>query len=526
MAISLNQYVDITSVVGASAAVAQRQLIARMFTDNVLLPPQSFIEFSSAAAVGNYFGTSSVEYLRAAYYFGFVSKNGTQPQKISFARWVSTAVAPRIFGYPGTSAPQDYHNYTGITTGSFEITIGGVLLSLTNIDFSACTSLADVAAVLQTVIRTGSGAVFTSATVAYVATPGYAPNTGVFEFTGGATGANTISVGAGASGVDISQLIGWFPAIVNTNGNILPAVGSGAVFAPGSAVESITDTLEVSAGLSNNFGSFAFCPATPLTLDQNIEAATWNYGLNVVYMFMVPCSAANVSAWSNDSTGLGGIGGCGMTVSNVSGQYPEMLPMMILAATNYNAQNAVQNYEFQLSSTLTPSVTDDTTKQSYDAASVNYMGQTQTAGQFISFYQQGVLFGQSTDPLDMNVYANEEWLKDAASVALMNLLIALPKISANAQGRAQILAALQSVINLALFNGAISVGKVLTSAQIAEITSITGDEQAYYQVQTDGYWVDCVMVPSGSPVIYTAVYTLVYSKDDVIRKIQGTHVLI
>ena len=526
MAISLSQYVDITSTVGGSAAVAQRQLIGRLFTDNELLPPQSFIEFSNAMAVGNYFGFSSQEYLRALYYFGFVSKNATQPQLISFSRWVSAAIAPMIFGYPGTSAPLVYTNFTSITTGSFKITIGGTQLSLTDLDFSAATSLADVAAILQTAIRTGSGAVFTSATVAYVASPGYAPDTGVFQMTGGATGANSISIQPGTSGVDISGLIGWYPAVVNTNGNISPAIGSGAIWAAGSAVETITETLTTSDGLSNNFGSFAFCVASPLDLAQNIEAATWNNALNVVYMFMVPCTAANVSAWSNDTTGLGAIGGCGMTVSNTSGQYPEMLPMMILAATNYNAANSVQNYEFQMSASLTPSVTDDTTKESYDALSVNYMGQTQTAGQFVNFYQQGVLFGLSTDPLDMGTYANEEWLKNAAAVAIMNLLLTLPYISANAQGRSQILATLQSVINLGLLNGTISVGKTLTAAQIAEITSVTGDENAFYQVQTDGYWVDCVIQGSGSPVVYEAVYTLVYSKNDVIRFVQGSHILI
>ena len=33
--------------------------------------------------------------------------------------------------------------------------------------------------------------------------------------------------------------------------------------------------------------------------------------------------------------------------------------------------------------------------------------------------------GLSTDPLDMNTFANEQWLKDAAGVSIMNLLLAV-----------------------------------------------------------------------------------------------------
>ncbi len=120
-------------------------------------------------------------------------------------------------------------------------------------------------------------------------------------------------------------------------------------------------------------------------------------------------------------------------------EFPEMFPMMIEAATNYDGVNAVQNYEFQQVAGLTPSVSDDSTANAYDAINVNYYGVTQTAGQQIAFYQQGKLQGLITDPKDMNTYVNEIWLKDAATVAIMNLLLALNQISANAQGRSQIL---------------------------------------------------------------------------------------
>ena len=79
-----------------------------------------------------------------------------------------------------------------------------------------------------------------------------------------------------------------------------------------------------------------------------------------------------------------------------------------------------------------------------------HIGRTQTAGQNIDFYQRGYLCGGATDPLDMGVYANEMWLKDAIAASVMTLLLSVAKISANTQGRAQLLAQIQSVIQQAL----------------------------------------------------------------------------
>lgn len=512
MSINFNKYVDITSGVGASSVVSNRQLIGRFFTVNPLLPPQTFLEFSSAAAVGAYFGTTSEEYLRSLFYFGWISKNITTPQKISFARWANAATAPEIFG---NVQSQVLANYNVITTGSFGLTINGTVNMFSSLDFSAVGSLAAVAAILQTAIRTASGSMWTSATVTYDSTRG------CFDFVGGVTGAATISVQAGSTGVDITPSIGWLPEATYINGVYL----SGAIVAPGSAVETITEVLQSSSDQSNNFGSFAFVPALS-ELSEVQEAATWNDEQNVVFMFSVPVTSANAISWAAVGSGVGGIGGCGLTLQNISGQYAEQILMMIEAATNYSAVNSTQNYEFQQFPGLLPEVTDTATSDAMDALSINYYGQTQTAGQQISFYQRGVLQGGATDPLDMNVYANEQWLKDAAGAAIMTLLLSLAKVSANVQGRSQILTILQSVINQALNNGTISVGKPFNTIQILYITQLTGDPNAWYQVQNSGYWVNCTIVASGSPVTYKATYTLVYSKDDVIRMVDGTHVLI
>ena len=61
--------------------------------------------------------------------------------------------------------------------------------------------------------------------------------------------------------------------------------------------------------------------------------------------------------------------------------------------------------------------------------------------------------------------------------------------------------------------------------QIA-VTQLTGDPEAWRDVQINGYWADAVVVErTGESDIteYVVNYTLVYSKNDVVRKISGSH---
>jgi hypothetical protein len=139
------------------------------------------------------------------------------------------------------------------------------------------------------------------------------------------------------------------------------------------------------------------------------------------------------------------------------------------------------------------------------------------------------MMGLSTDAVDMNTYANEQWLKDAAGSAIMSLLLSMPKVSANEKGRAQLLTVIQSVIDTALFNGTIAIGKTLNTIQKLYIGSITGDDLAWHQVQAIGYWVDCVLesyVTVDGRTEWKASYTLMYGKDDVVRSVDGSHILI
>lgn len=284
----------------------------------------------------------------------------------------------------------------------------------------------------------------------------------------------------------------------------------------------ITDILTSTTDANNNFGSFVFAETLILA---NVElAAAWADSQNVRYMYSEDVTSANSTAWSE---ALIGLSGNALTLAQTN-EYHKLIPCTILAATDYTLRNSVQSYMYQ-EFTATPTVNTTTLSNSYDALRVNYYGQTQTAGQNISFYQRGYMNGLATDPTDMGTFANEMWLKDAFSSALLSLLLSMPQVAANKIGRSQILGTLQSVISQALYNGVISVGKTLNNTQKEFIASITGDDKAWYKIQSVGYWVACVIqdyVTTSGTTEYKAVYTLLYSKDDTVRSVVGSDILI
>jgi hypothetical protein len=499
MPIAFSKYINITSGVSAGNVVPVPQLLGRMISTNPLIPTGTILSFSDLDDVGTYFGTTSTEYLRARFYFGFISKSLQKAQGLSFSRWTNANTAPQIFGAPLAGIPTTLTNLQAITAGNFVLSLGGVTNTIGPLNFSSAGTLSAVATDIQTAIRTNTGTQWTGATVTYDSTRGS------FDFVGGDNTVNaTITVTAAGSN-DISSIIGW-----NNTGTIL---------SNGLQTETITQTLSNSTTINNNFGSFLFIPT--LDLAQVTEAAAWNITQNNFYQYCVPVSVANASSWS---AALITYAGLGMTLAPLSNEYPEQAPMMILAATNYNLAGATQNYMFQMFSGLTPSVTTTADSNTYDALSINYYGSTQEAGIPISFYQRGVLMGTDTSPLDMNTYANEQWLKRQIGATLLNLLLTVTQVPANTQGIAMVTAVIHAALILALLNGTISVGKTLTDAQKAQIDILTGIQNSWRAVQNQGYYL-VVSTEFISPN-WQINYLLVYSKEDDIRFINGIHSLI
>lgn len=498
MSIPFARYVNIVSGVGGGATVRQRDLILRLFTSSQFIGPDTVLEFDRAnlAAIASLFGSTSPEYTRAASYFGYISPAISAPERISFASYRPLAVGAAVFGNTDFKALTTLQN---ITAGAFSITLAGAVTNVAGVDFSAAVSFAAIAAELQTAIGAAG-------------LPGSAVTFANNRFSVQFADPGTVSIQATVSGAnDIATLLGLSEPV-------------GAINVTGSGAVTPVEAFQASEQLTDNFGYAIFVPT--LTIAEHETIAAYVDAANVKYQYGVPVSAANAAVWS---AALIGYAGTALTLSPIATEYPEIIPAAILAATRYDRRNSVQNYMFKQNAGITPSVTDAVTADAMDALRVNYYGDTSTAGQVIKFYQRGTLCGGPTDPVDMNTYANEQWLKDYAGSLVMGLLLSVGRVPANAQGVGMIANILQPAIDRALLNGTISVGKTLTAAQRVFLTQATGDDRAYLVVQSQGYILSVRMEPyttTSGATEYKAVYELYYSKDDAIRRVDGFHTLV
>lgn len=492
MSINSNRYVDIVSAAGGGDAIPTRELLLRLFTTNERVPTGAVLNYSSSTletSLRDYFGSDSEEYKQAAYYFGFISKVATSPKNIQFSRWADANTSAQVFG----SKLPLLDSLKLVTAGAFDIVLAGVTFNVTGLDFSGDTTYAEVASALQTAIQAEGGAM-AATTVTFDASR----TTFDFDTNGDADG----EISFVAVTADLLDQLGW---------------GENATFSNGVALQSVTDALGDSTSLNNNYGSYDFIPE--LTNDQIVERAVFANGRNVEFMNLQRVLTTNRATIAGL---VSGFASTGLVLAPLATEYPQLLPAAILASLNYDQPAASANFMYQTDSRLTPSVTTDTEADVNDAIEVNYYGQTQESGVNVSFLQRGRLTGGATAPKAMGVHANEQWLKSYLKTQFLNMFLALQQVSADLVGEATGMSYLDAGITQALSNGSIAVGKALTTTQINFITQITGDDKAYLEVQSRGYWYQITTDATNN----TMDYLLVYAKRDSVDKVNGRHSLI
>lgn len=492
MAISQEKYIRIISAVGGRSLVAQRDLIARIFIDDALIPRGQVVEFSGGAiaalnTVGEFFGRTSEEYAWAKKYFNFVSKRATQPSKISFYSASTDAAPTSVIGETGVTLAA----IQAVTAGTLSIDVDGTVTEYDNINLSSATSLSGVATLVSTAITGGE------ASVVYMADEATKP---------GAYNRFQLKLAEDGS------------AEVSVSGTVADALklANGIVSYGSAEATTKAAVLEESANISNNFFTFTF--AGGVTAGEAAEIAEWNHAQNVRYMFVV--NDVDIDTRSTMVNAVKDYDGTALNVADAG-----ILPMGLFASVNYNNANAAVDAMYQQHPDLTATVSDTSIAHALDEDGVNYYGRTQQAGQWLEFYQDGVLQGSVSA---MGVYANEAWLKDAITAAWLNLRLSIDTIPATTIGESLVTGALMSPINLALYNGVITPGKTLDATQKAYITQLTGDENAWLTVQTRGFHLSVTVVKyteSGREK-YKGEYVLIYTKGDSINKVEGSDILI
>lgn len=201
------------------------------------------------------FGTTTPEYLAASLYFG----QSPRPSNLMIGRWLRTATAAFLKGGTLTTVEQTLATWTAITTGSFRITIDGVLKTLSALNFSAAANLNAVAAIIDTAIVggtctwTGSRFVITSDTTGVLSTITYAEPTGAGVDISGMMKITSTTALAPVTGFAAETPLACVTALANVSGAWYGSMFAAATMPSNSDLVAVAGFIE-GASISRLFG--------------------------------------------------------------------------------------------------------------------------------------------------------------------------------------------------------------------------------------------------------------------------------
>lgn len=488
MTIPSERYIDITSRVAGGSAVTAKELVLRVYTSSSLVPYDKVLSFYSANEVKDFF-LNTEEVKIANYYFGFISKATAKPKRLEIARFVNADASSKIYG----SQLKDLSVIKAVTAGKFTITIAGKDYAIDSLNLSTVDGGTALATQLQTAIKTK----ISNATVVYDP----ARNRVVFD-------------SCTAKDGDIS--------IKDGTQSPLDAIGfdSSAILCGGVAKQSLTACLELTTAISNNFGSFTFVNLTPALTEKDAkEIAKFVDGATVSYLYMQRVLASDYKKVQKAIEGYGSV--C-LTYGNGIDDYAHLLPSCVMASQNFNDSNAVESFMFQVDKRLSASVDNAKLADELDSLKINYIGKTQEAGKDLSFYQRGMISVGNAGIDSISVHVGEQWLRAELKAKFLNMLLNQKIVPCDEIGIGMGTTILNDVANQCKTNGIFSVGKELTSEQVAFIIATAGSESAVKAVQSVGFWFT-VSVDASKNLLS---YVLIYSKKDDVKHISGKHNLI
>ena len=455
MTIGANQIVSVPPRV-INAGGTDLEITGLLLTSNPLCVFPGTLAYTSAAAVGAYFGLDSAEYNAAQKYFLGYDNSFAKPRRLHFARLVSSAIAGSLIG--GTAASVD--ELKAVTAGSLTISVDGSKKTVTTLDLSEISTQSDAAVALQGQL-TGTSVQYNS-------------NLGAFIVTSSTTGqASAISVAEDAeSGQNLATLLGLTQA-------------AGAVVSAGSDALDPNANMSSITNVTQNWVSFT-------TLEEQedsvvLELAQWANDSNGEYLYVPYTTAAG-------DTNPNGSGTLPLALAEAN---PEgvalvygtlehaILVLSIGACIDWNRNNALVTYAFKSQSGLEAFVTDDTTAANCVTLKMSFYGKWATRNDdFVQLYEGAMIGGQFGF---IDAYIGNLWLRNALQVSIMNGLNQTGRVPYADPGYTTIKAWCADPINRAIRNGVIDAGVTLSEAQKAQLFNEIGEDVSS-QIMTDGYY--------------------------------------
>lgn len=397
-----------------------------------VIPVASRIRYyTTLSGVAADFGTSAPEYTAASLFFA----QSPQPSQLYIGRWAQSASKGVLTGGNIGSSSQAALLATmqAITNGSFTVTIGGVLRTVTSLNFSANVTLSEVAATINT-------AVSVYATCSWDATNGSFVLKSVG--TGATNGAITYANVAGG-GTDVVVPLKWNAA-------------TGAQLSQGVAAEDAVDGLNALAAFSSAWYACMFACSTPPSDADYTECAAFIEAANPVRIIGFTTQDTNTLVLGNTDNLAYDLKQLTYRRSYV--QYSSSSLYAVASAlakgltVDFTANNSTITLKFKTEPGVTAETLTETQAQAVTSMNaniyVNYINAT-------AIIQQGVM----SNGLFFDEVHGTDWFANAIQTAVYNLLYTSPtKIPQTNYGVNQIVNVIDGVCAAAVNNGLIAPG--------------------------------------------------------------------
>lgn len=426
---------------------------------NAVIPTAEPIFFSSADAVGDYFGTESDEYKFSSVYFGGYNNSQIKPNLLYFYKLCPEGATPFVRGKELKPA-ETLSAVKAIVAGDLSVKITGTDYKVTDINFSEVTSLSEAATVLNTALTTAGAPAGAS----------FSAINNRFTLTGSTVGKEQ----------SMSQPTG-------SVADVLGFSAETAVLSAGADVMSVTATMNELTAKFQNFVTFTTL-AEPDDADALLLAQWASTNANAGTFYLYVCwdsSEANLDASSKSVIAeqireLNATGTCVV--------YPKAtiaaFVMGTAASIAWDKPNGTITFAFKAQSGLGADVTDTQDSIALLAHGVNYIGNYATRNDNFIFFYNGQMFGEWSW---IDTYLNACYLCNKLQVQLMSMFASNRRIPYTQEGYAIIRANCRDVIKAAINNGVINAGVSLSDAQKSTLVSELGGDFSD-EIYNNGYY--------------------------------------
>lgn len=448
MAIGLpvSRLINVSVTIDPTAAgVANFNSLVIVGDSDVIDTDTRIVRYGGLTEVGTAFGTSAEEYKAALLWFS----QSPKPTNVYIGKWAQSATKGRLIGAALTTAEQALANFTAITTGSLKLAIDGAsATTLTGLNFSAATSLANVASIITTALSTAatctwdgsrfiikSATTGTSSSVAFPTAPG--------------------------SGTDIKALIG---ATAAQGARSVAGVAAESALA---ALQAIDATPTFVYGVT--FASANLTDADRTAIGGYVEAASRPH----IYGATTSAAAVLDSAQTTDiGSVLKAANLNRSTVQYSATPYAVSSLFARMLTTDFTAQNSTITLMYKGEPAVTAETLTTAQADALKAKNVNV---------FVNYDNSTAIvqYGTMASGRYIDEMVGLDWLTNAIQTAAFNRLYSSKKIPQTDAGMHQLANAVESALDQAVNNGLLAPG-YWTSDGFGEISNGSYLTKGYY----------------------------------------------